>query len=101
VSEVGCDDGGGEFLAVADLAWRRIDLRDAGEDGACREAVVDDLLVVIVEVAEDRSADDQDGKCRDECDAQKFGMKARRLQSVTRGVAIFEFDCQCLSFFDV
>src|SRR6202012_2760185 len=48
-AKIGSDGGGGELLAVANFTWRSVDLRDAGEERTGSEAVIDHLLVVVIE----------------------------------------------------
>ena len=93
-----CGDlGSCQLLAVADLFWRGVYLRDAGEEMARSQPVIHDVFVMNVVVAEDRYANDRASKQQD---------KERQQDSIAEGAvrtaacaAVFEFDWQnALSF---
>src|SRR6202040_73214 len=93
-AKIAGDGSGGELLAVADLSGGGINLGDAGEDGAGGEAVVDDLLVVVIEVAENDGADDQTTEHDEENHSQEPKPEVLRLCGGSGVVAVFEFDWQ-------
>ena len=85
---------GGELLACADFFGRGINLRDAGEDGSGGEAVIDDLLVVIVEVGEGGDAYNHEHRQRDEGYSQQARAEAGWFDEGADPVSVFEFDWQ-------
>ena len=97
LTEVGGNEGGGELLAWAYFAGRGVDLRDAGEDGAGGEAVVYDLLIVVVKVAKDGGKDDDPREKGNESAAKETVAEVMGLCCAT-GAAVFELDWQKDSF---
>ena len=97
LGELAGDLVGGKVLTVPDLRRCSVDLRDGSEEWTGGQALVDDLLVLVVVEGHDRGGDEDDRENKDgEGTEERIGEDAAGLLCAA---AVFDFDGQGLSFF--